>query len=260
VEQLSLGEGGTPEVEVELSGRLVRAKLEHLSPTGSFKDRGAVWLVAGALAEGATRVVADSSGNAGAAVAAYAARGGIAATIYVPASAPPGKRRALDRYGADVRVIDGTRADVAAAAIADVDATGAFYASHVWNPLFLLGTRAIFDELDPVPEFVVLPVGNGTLVLGAALADRGCEIVGVRAQPGSIADGIDVASPPRWAEVDAVVDHWIEVTDGDIVEAQRALAAQGLAVEPTGAVAAAAIEHLDDDDADVVVPLTGALK
>jgi threonine synthase len=259
VEQLSLGEGSTPEVEVVVGDRVVRAKLEQLSPTGSFKDRGAVWVIAAAVEQGAARIVADSSGNAGAAFAAYAARAGLAATVFVPATAPAAKLAAIARYGAEVRLVDGTRADAAAAAAVEVDASGAFHASHVWHPLFAVGTAGLVDELDPVPEVLVLPVGNGTLVLGAALAARGCEIVGVRAEPGTIADGIDIAAPPRWDELVAVVDRWITVSDAEIITAQHELAAQCLAVEPTGAVAAAAVAPVDRD-ADVVIPLSGAAK
>jgi threonine synthase len=85
-------------------------------------------------------------------------------------------------------------------------------------------------------------------------------IVGVRATPGTVAEGIDIAEPPRRTEVAAVVDQWITVTDEEIVAAQTELARQGLFVEPTGAVAAAAVGHLRDVDpaADVVIPLTGA--
>lgn len=259
--QLSMGEGGTPVIDIVLGERRLRAKVEYLAPTLSFKDRGAVWLIAAAVELGAGRVVADSSGNAGTAVAAYAARAGLACEVYAPASTAPGKLAQIAAHGADLRAIDGTRADVAAAAIEAVERSGAFYASHVWNPLFFQGTRGIVDELDPVPDVLVLPVGNGTLVLGAALARRdGMRIVGVRATPGTVAEGIDIAEPPRRTEVAAVVDQWITVTDEEILAAQTELARQGLFVEPTGAVAAAAVGHLRDVDpaADVVIPLTGA--
>jgi threonine synthase len=83
--RISLGEGLTPLVAAP--GRPgVALKLDHVMPTGSFKDRGAVLLVGLADRLGVSRLVADSSGNAGAAVATYAARAGLACVVFVPAA------------------------------------------------------------------------------------------------------------------------------------------------------------------------------
>jgi threonine synthase len=253
-----MGEGHTPEVPVEIDGRTVRAKLELLSPTLSFKDRGAVWLMAAAVELGASRVVADSSGNAGTAVAAYAARAGLPCDVFVPASASPAKLAQMEAHGTTIHRVQGVRSQAALAAHEAVAELGAFYASHVWNPLFYEGTKQVVLELDPLPEVLVLPVGNGTLVLGAARVRReGMRIIGVRAGAGTVAEGIDIADPPRWSQVAAVVEHFITVTDDEITAAQRALAHQGLFVEPTAAVPAAALAQVERD-VDVVIPLTGA--
>src|SRR3972149_6658110 len=77
VELPSLGEGGTPLVPASVDGRRVYFKCEQLNPSGSFKDRGSVVLVAALRAAGVRQAVEDSSGNAGASLAAYAARGGL---------------------------------------------------------------------------------------------------------------------------------------------------------------------------------------
>ena len=115
---LSLGEGRTPVVDLPDWGSahgLTRchAKLEYMAPTGSFKDRGAAPVIASLKAQGAAKIVEDSSGNAGAAMAAYAARAGLAADIYVPAAAPAGKIAQIAQYGATVHRVEGTREDVA---------------------------------------------------------------------------------------------------------------------------------------------------
>ena len=259
----------TPEVEVAAGGRRLRAKVEYEGPTGSFKDRGAAVLVEVAGSVGAEQLVADSSGNAGKAIAAAADAAGLAVRVFVPASTPPAKVAAAVAHGADVVRVDGSREDAAAVAIAEVESTGAFYASHVYNPWFWEGTAAIVEELDPLPDTLLLPVGNGTLVLGAYAALRRlgalerCRIVAVVAVLPTVAEGIAIAAPARGAEVRAAVEatggRFIVVDDDEILEAQRSLQSQGHPVEPTAAAAPAAARHLTDDDGDVVVPLTGRL-
>ena len=87
----SLGAGWTPLVDVEYAGAQTWFKLEFVSPTGSFKDRGTEVEMNFLKAVGIRDVVEDSSGNAGAAMAAYAARAGLHAAIYAPDSASPAK-------------------------------------------------------------------------------------------------------------------------------------------------------------------------
>ncbi|GAA2568052.1 threonine synthase [Winogradskya consettensis] len=170
---ITLGEGFSPLVSAP--GRPgVQLKVDYLMPTGSFKDRGAVLLVALAASLGVTRLMTDSSGNAGTAVAAYAARAGISCGVYVPESTSAGKVAQLRAYGAEVFQIPGSREDTAEAAARAADVPGVFYASHVYHPFFLQGTKTYVLELweqsgGRLPETLVLPVGNGTLVLGAYL-------------------------------------------------------------------------------------------
>jgi threonine synthase len=297
--QVTMGEGMTPMVPVDAHRPHVRAKVEFLMPTLSFKDRGAAVLVSLAADLGVEHLVVDSSGNAGTAIAAYAARADIAADVFVSAHTSPGKRAQIERFGATVRAIDGDRSDVAAAAIAEVAATGRFYASHVHNPYFVHGTKTYLYELweacgHQLPDVLVLPLGNGTLVLGCALAidelqrasllRREPRIVAVQSAncaplhdallgrpPGpvspTIAEGVAIAHPARAPQIlDAIraTDGTIVVATDDEVHAARSdLAAAGLDVEPTAAitlagyrVAVAADAQLAD--AEVVLALCAA--
>ena len=169
---VTLGEGDTPLVSLPRWGerhglRRVYAKLEYVSPTGSFKDRGAAVVVAKAAQWGIGRMVEDSSGNAGASIAAYSARAGIACDIFVPSAAPTAKVRPIERSGANVRRIEGTRADVTTAALDAVDdgddarsappnshrmcrpgASGvSYYAAHNLNPYFTEGMKTAAYEV-----------------------------------------------------------------------------------------------------------------
>ena len=173
---VTLGEGDTPLVPLPRWGerhglRRVYAKLEYVSPTGSFKDRGAAVVVAKAAEWGVGRMVEDSSGNAGASIAAYSARAGIACDIFVPAAAPTAKVRPIERSGANVRRIEGTRADVTAAALAAVGDGESYYAAHNLNPYFTEGMKtAAYEVLESfdrqAPDHVILPVGGGSLFVG----------------------------------------------------------------------------------------------
>ncbi|MFD7529114.1 threonine synthase [Streptomyces sp. NPDC059849] len=168
----TLGEGRTPLVQVTGT---VSAKLDFLMPTLSFKDRGAVMLAELARRLSPERVVADSSGNAGTAVAAYCARASLPCTVYVPEGTSPKKTEQIRAHGAHLEIVPGDREATAAAARAAADVPGTFYASHVFNPYFLHGTKTYVYELwedlgGRLPDAIAVPVGNGTLLLGAALA------------------------------------------------------------------------------------------
>jgi threonine synthase len=296
-QDISMGEGMTPVVTAP-GHPGVRLKVDHLMPTGSFKDRGAVLLAALAARLGVTRLMADSSGNAGTAVAAYAARAGIACDVYVPADTSAGKIAQLRAYGATVHRIAGSREDTARAAAHAADEPGVFYASHVHHPFFLHGTKTYVLELweqlgGRLPGTLLLPAGNGTLVLGSylgctellaqGLIDRLPRIVAVQAagcaplaaafaagapapvgiEPrGTVAEGIAIARPARGAQilhaVRATGGAVVTVTDAQVHAAHAALARAGLYVEPTSAVCWAAIDAGLTGTADVVAPLCGS--
>ena len=142
---ITLGEGCTPLIRAPIAGAPVLLKCEWFNPTCSFKDRGASVMLSLLRAQGIDHVLEDSSGNGGAAVAAYAAAGGMAATILTPASTSPAKTVQMRAHGATVELIPGTRQDTADAAMARSDSI--FYASHNWHPFFLQGTKTLAYEL-----------------------------------------------------------------------------------------------------------------
>jgi threonine synthase len=193
---VTLGEGWTPLVAAEWDGRPLHFKAEYLNPTGSFKDRGMAMVVTALKTMGVRDVVEDSSGNAGAALAAYAARAGLSAAIYVPAHASPVKQAQIAAYGAEVVPIPGPRAEATRAVHQAVE-KGAVYASHVYSPFFSQGVKTLAFELweqlgGRAPESIVVPVGHGSLLLGlyqglralllAGLIERLPRLFGVQAQ------------------------------------------------------------------------------
>ena len=246
---VTLGEGNTPLVPLPRWGERhglhrVYAKLEYVSPTGSFKDRGAAVVVANAAAWGIGRMVEDSSGNAGASIAAYSARAGIACDIFVPAAAPTAKVRPIERSGANVRRIEGTRADVTAAALAAAGAGASgssYYAAHNLNPYFTEGMKtAAYEVLESfdyqAPDHMILPVGGGSLFVGLwrgcqewrswgwvpsaprmhVAQSTGCAPLVMAYQQGSdepapvdrqptVAGGIEVVAPPRGRDILGIV-------------------------------------------------------
>ncbi|MDR4379238.1 pyridoxal-phosphate dependent enzyme, partial [Bacillus amyloliquefaciens] len=115
---------------------------------------------------GVSKVIADSSGNAGTAIAAYAARGGIACDIYLSDETSPKKVAQIKAHGAKIKEIRGTREEIAAAAQKAVDNENVFYARHVYNPYFFEGTKTyayeIYEQLKGAPDTLIIPVGNGT--------------------------------------------------------------------------------------------------
>ncbi|MEW6093967.1 MAG: pyridoxal-phosphate dependent enzyme, partial [Chloroflexota bacterium] len=171
-EPVSLGEGNTPLLWAKAFGRELAFKCEFLNPTGSFKDRGSALIAAWLKLRGVIAAVEDSSGNAGASFAAYAARVGIKAHIFIPASASGPKRRQIEALGADIVLVPGSRSEVAEAVRREAQG-GAVYASHACLPVNLPGyaTAAyeIFEQLgNRMPGSVIVPAGQGGLLLGLA--------------------------------------------------------------------------------------------
>jgi len=292
---VSFGEGFTPLIKAEILGKPVLLKLEFLFPTGSFKDRGASVLISKVKELGIKKVVEDSSGNAGCAIAAYCARAGIECHIYVPESTSPAKLVQIKSYGAHLHKIPGTRADTANAALEA--AQDHYYASHSWNPFFFQGTKTfafeIWEQLKmKAPDTAIIPTGNGTLLIGTFLGFQellnlgliqkmpkliavqagGCaplslafqsgqkEIPEIKALP-TIAEGIAISQPIRGAQILEIVHQTegkiLTVSEKEIIEAMRTLGALGIFAEPTAAVAVAAFLNMPVSVETVVVPITG---
>ncbi len=269
----SLGEGMTPLVAGTLAGQPVWFKHDALLPTGSFKDRGAAVLTAHLRRLGLSRVIVDSSGNAAAAMAGYSAATGLDCTVFAPATTSPGKLVQSRASGATVVLVTGDREAVARAAqdAAAADPT-AFYASHNWHPVFVEGVKTwaleVWEQLDrQSPSAVFVPTGGGSAFVGAW---RGFSAVGalpplVAVQPAAcapivaafahgapmvttpgttMAEGTKIGAPARPQQIlDALHSSggWATaVSEEQLIAALRELWSQGLYVEPTSAIAAAA--------------------
>jgi threonine synthase len=169
--RVSLGESMTPFIPFDHRGRTLWLKCDYLLPTGSYKDRGAAILMSHLKTLGIERVVEDSSGNAAASLAAYAARAGIDIEVFCPASASPGKLAQIKLYGAQLRLIEGPRQRTTEALERHIAATGNFYASHLWHPYFLEGVKTMAFEIAEqngwrTPDVILCPVGAGSILLG----------------------------------------------------------------------------------------------
>lgn len=297
---ISFDEGFTPLLNVTVAGKKILIKQEQLFPTGSYKDRGASVLVSHIFSLGIKKTVEDSSGNAGSAIAAYCASAGITCDIYVPAHTSPGKLNQITQYGADLKKIPGSREDTAAAVLQAAETH--YYASHSWNPFFFHGTKTFAFEVCEqlqwqAPDTVVLPVGNGTLLLGAyigfnelreaglintvpriiAVQAANCaplyhafkeslkEIRAIKSQK-TKAEGIAIAAPVRGKQILQAVKNtggdFIAVTETEITAALKDMGAKGFYIEPTAAAAIAGItKYLHRPAADnnelIVTAFTG---
>jgi threonine synthase len=273
---VTLGEGLTP--LIKFSENLF-FKLEYLNPTGSFKDRGAATLIS-ALHKPIKRlggfIAEDSSGNAGASVAAYAARAGVKAKIYVPEGVSGAKFNQIRFYGADVVRVKGDRNSVAEEA--QKPEKGKVYVGHILHPLFRDGIRSLAYEIAEqfgwrVPDRIYLPVSAGTLLLGTVEGFKhmlnsntivslpkivACQtrqvsplyhrFKGLLYKPpktiNSIADALISTSPPLLELMNERLRETggdtIIVDEAEILSAFKELAKKGFFVEPSSAVAYAA--------------------
>ena len=175
---VTLGEGNTPIISLDklafnVGLSKVYGKLESQNPTSSFKDRGATVLVSAIKEHGISEIVEDSSGNAGAALAAYAAKAGIRAHVFAPSSTPQQKIQQIRIFGATIHLDTNNREATTTAAQSFAEENGLFYASHNLSPFYLEGTKSFAYEIveqmpkNEFPRHIVFPVGNGSLFLGA---------------------------------------------------------------------------------------------
>jgi|YNPMSStandDraft_1061717.scaffolds.fasta_scaffold00511_6 threonine synthase len=280
---VTLGEGFTPllwaSVERENGKPIdVGFKCEYLNPTGSFKDRGSAACIQFLLSRGIVTVYEDSSGNAGASIAAYAARAGLKTHIYVPARASGVKKEQMLRVGATLHPIEGPRSAVTDVLRNDLRAQASqstCYASHAAMPFNLAGyaTLAIelYEQLGSAPGSILLPAGQGGLLLGVAMGfewlkaqgriDTLPQIFGVQARAcaplwavssygaaglawvnegETIAEGIRIKYPLRGDAVLQAVERsggaFFVVDEEEIIEGMKIAARTGLIIEATSAV------------------------
>jgi len=292
---ISFNEGFTPLIPLDFDHKKVLIKLDYLFPSGSFKDRGATVLVSKIKELGINKVVEDSSGNAGSAIACYCAKAGIKCDVFVPDYNPSGKIMQIEAYGAKLRRIPGTRDDTALAALKA--AKSDYYASHYWNPLFFHGTKTFAFEVTEqlgwkVPDSIILPVGSGSLLLGvfigfnellkAGIIDRIPKLVGIQAEncaplakafnenlnkvpiidkKETIALGISINKPVRGEQIlDAVrrsEGGFITVSEIEIIGSLKWILQRGFYIEPTSAATVAGInKYLEGSTPDEVIVST----
>jgi len=291
---ITLGEGDTPLLQGHFGGIPVYYKMESQNPTGSFKDRGSTVLASFLLSRGVNAVVEDSSGNAGASLAAYCARAGIKAQVFIPESASGPKRWQIEMFGAQVERVPGPRAN-AAAAVLQATQRGKVYASHAYMPFGLTGIATIAYELFAVlgiaPGTVLAPVGHGGLLYGVMLGFEALQaagiipiqpyFIGVQAEAcapavsayeansseipdivagSTLAEGASVARPMRADQILrrmlAGGGRMVSVSESSLKRAYVLAARQGIFVEPTACLPLAALLN---DKIELVEPVVTIL-
>ena len=289
-EAVTLGETETPLLSLVIDGCRFYLKMEDRQPTGSFKDRGAKRLIGELAYLGIDHVAVDSAGNAGAAVAAYAAAAGMTCRVYVPDDISAERAKQITAYGAEVVRVANGRMNASSTLRAELGSD--YYASHVYNPLFADGIKSMAHEIyhqldDSVPDYIFVPIGNGSLLLGLyqgfAELGRLPHFVGVQStkcapvvevfhdlpetpHKNTIAETIRVSAPPRMEDIlkalrrsggDAVA-----VEDSDILKAAKTLNRRGVYAELTAAAGLAGVRAFFadgmPDNYRVVIPVPGS--
>ncbi len=286
---ISFQEGSTPLLEVETGEGKLLVKQDHLFPTGSYKDRGASVLISKVKELGIKKVVEDSSGNAGASIAAYCAKAEIECDIYVPESTSAGKLAQIEMYGANLFKIPGSREKTAEAVMNAAENN--YYASHSWNPWFFQGTKTFaFEVCEQLgwesPDVVILPAGNGTLFLGVyigfkelmnagiintipkmiAIQTANCaplyksyiknlkEPSNIESVVNTLAEGIAIAKPVRGTQILEVVKQTngeiIAVKEDEIKNSLYSMMNQGYYIEPTSAAVIAGVVNFQKKNRD----------
>jgi threonine synthase len=186
--RISLGEGFTPLLTARRLGAMVGLprlfiKEEGGNPTGSFKARGLAVAVSMAKALGATDVCLPSAGNAGSALAAYAARGGLKAHVFVPKDVAPLFILETEAYGAEVTTVDGLISDAGKLCAAKAREHGWYECATLKEPYRVEGKKTMGYELAEqmgwkLPDAILYPTGGGTGIIGMWKAFREMEAMG----------------------------------------------------------------------------------
>ncbi len=185
---VSLGEGWTPLVHATALGASLRmehlyVKDESLNPTQSFKARGMAVAVSMAKELGAKKLAAPSAGNAGGALAAYAARAGLEAFIFMPRDTPRANIVECELSGAHVTLVDGLITDCGAEVARRKEANGWFDMSTLKEPYRVEGKKTLGYEIAEqsawtLPDVIIYPTGGGTGLVGMWKAFEEMEALG----------------------------------------------------------------------------------
>jgi len=294
---ITLGEGGSPLFESEHFDNLY-FKYEGVNPTGSFKDRGTTVEVSRAVELGVKKVACASTGNMGASVAAYCAKAGIKATIFVPKFAPEIKKKQIKAYNAEVKVMKGDYDDALAKTKELRKKTGIYLMGDY--PIRGAGEKSVgFELMDQLnwksPDYLIAPIGNGTLIYGifksfmelktVGLIKKIPKIIGVQAvkcnpvylafkserrhipvqkNPDTVATAIACGDPMDGLEaLDACLKskgEILQVTEKEILNAKKEIGREGIYAEPAGAVSYAGFKKLKPEGKGVCIITGHGLK
>jgi threonine dehydratase len=267
-------------------GRRLYLKREDEHELGAFKWRGALPVLEGYKAAGASRVVTASTGNHGAATAWAAARLGLEAVVFVPEHASATKLARIEELGAEIRPAGADMDEAKALGLAEARRRGVPFFEDGAEPAQYDGYAVIGEEilaqLEEAPAAVVVPVGNGALLGGVARAvlagspetlrigvvaaaapvmadsfDAGRPVPGDSSN--TFADGmaVRVAIPYAVGVLNEVATHMLRVSERELAQAVGAFAAAGIRVEGSGAAGLAALPHVPDLNGPIVLVVTG---
>lgn len=294
---VTLAEGGTPLIHSQrLSdevGAEVWLKYEGLNPTGSFKDRGMTLAISKALEEGSRAVVCASTGNTSASAAAYAARAGMRCGVLIPrGNVAMGKLAQAVVHGARVLEIEGNF-DLALKLSQEMANEYPVTLVNSVNPFRIEGQKTaafeVVETLGRAPDLHVMPVGNAGNITaywrgyreahGLGWCDSLPKMYGFQAEgadpivrgepvpePRTVATAIRIGNPASWTgATDAASGSGgaiSSVRDKEIIEAYRALAAEGIFAELASAASVAGLRQLKQrdlipPDSTIVCVLTG---
>lgn len=185
---VTLGEGWTPLMAAPRLGQALGLdrlfiKDESLNPTNSFKARGLAAAVTRASHLGATTLSIPTAGNAGNALAAYAARAGMAARVYMPKDVKTPFVRECELYGAHVTLVDGLITDAGRQAAEDGKPLGWYDVSTLKEPYRIEGKKTMGYEIAEqlgwrLPDWIIYPTGGGTGMVGMWKAFAEMEAIG----------------------------------------------------------------------------------
>ncbi len=291
---ITMLEGGTPLLPSRLGtpyGIRIGVKYDAANPTGSFKDRGMTVAVSKALEAKASGIICASTGNTAASAAAYAARAGFRCVVLLPARGVATSKLVQSlASGALIIPIRAPFDRVLRLARQAATRFGLTLVNSV-NPHRLAGQKTvafeICDVLGRAPEALAVPVGNAGNITACWLGfkdyrsagriDRLPRMIGVQAagaaplvrgrpvsQPRTVASAIRIGRPATWeGAVQAIAEsggQFVAVSDDEILQAQVALAGEGLFVEPASAASVAGTFKLAREGAapsEVICILTG---
>ncbi len=187
-EQVTLGEGMTPVLHAKRLGasmglRNLYIKDEGLNPTGSFKARGLSAAVSRAKELGVKVLATPTAGNAGGALAAYAAQAGIPCVIVMPADTPLANEMECRAFGADVRKLDGLISDCGKYVAENKEKNGWYEVTTLKEPYRIEGKKTmgleLWEQFDgKLPDVIIYPTGGGVGMIGMWKAFEEMEAMG----------------------------------------------------------------------------------